>query len=82
MGALLVYDISNYESFENTKQWLKELRDFTDSNVVIMLVGNKADLRHLRKGIFNAAVAIKMSKVTCKAIFRAQMHISNFWQSV
>ena len=49
MGALLVYDISNYASFENTKQWLKELRDFTDSNVVIMLVGNKADLRHLRK---------------------------------
>ena len=51
MGALLVYDISNYASFENTKQWLKELRDFTDSNVVIMLVGNKADLRHLREAI-------------------------------
>ena len=51
MGALLVYDISNYASFENTKQWLKELRDFTDSNVVIMLVGNKADLRHLREDI-------------------------------
>ena len=44
-----MYDISNYASFENTKQWLKELRDFTDSNVVIMLVGNKADLRHLRE---------------------------------
>ena len=58
-----MYDISNYESFENTKQWLKELRDFTDSNVVIMLVGNKADLRHLRQGKFNAAVAIKISKV-------------------
>ena len=58
-----MYDISNYASFENTKQWLKELRDFTDSNVVIMLVGNKADLRHLRHGKFNAAVAITISKV-------------------
>lgn len=27
---------------------MKELRDHTDSNIVIMLVGNKADLRHLR----------------------------------
>ena len=55
VGALLVYDISNYASFENTKQWLKELRDFTDSNVVIMLVGNKADLRHLRDKKFSIA---------------------------
>jgi Ras-related protein Rab-11B len=27
---------------------LKELRDHADSNIVIMLVGNKSDLRHLR----------------------------------
>lgn len=30
------------------ERWLKELRDHTDTNIVIMLVGNKADLRHLR----------------------------------
>lgn len=30
------------------QRWLKELQDHTDSNVVIMLLGNKADLRHLR----------------------------------
>lgn len=35
-------------TFENIERWLKELRDHTDSNIVIMLVGNKADLRHLR----------------------------------
>lgn len=29
-------------------RWLKELRDHADSNIVIMLVGNKCDLRHLR----------------------------------
>jgi Ras-related protein Rab-11A len=27
---------------------LKELRDHADSNIVIMLVGNKSDLKHLR----------------------------------
>ncbi len=30
------------------ERWLKELRDHADSNIVIMLVGNKCDLRHLR----------------------------------
>ena len=33
---------------ENVERWLKELRDYADSNIVIMLVGNKSDLRHLR----------------------------------
>ncbi|KAI3828227.1 hypothetical protein L1987_02324 [Smallanthus sonchifolius] len=48
VGALLVYDTSRHVTFENVERWLKELRDHTDSNIVIMLVGNKADLRHLR----------------------------------
>ena len=48
VGAVIVYDIVNYLSYENVKRWLKELKDCTDSNLVIMLVGNKSDLRHLR----------------------------------
>jgi len=45
---LLVYDVTRHVTFENVERWLKELRDHTDANIVIMLVGNKADLRHLR----------------------------------
>lgn len=48
MGALLVYDISKHQTYENVTRWLKELRDHADANIVIMLVGNKSDLRHLR----------------------------------
>lgn len=48
MGALLVYDIAKHLTYENVERWLKELRDHADSNIVIMLVGNKSDLRHLR----------------------------------
>ena len=48
VGALLVYDISKSTSFENVTRWLKELRDHADNNIVIMLVGNKTDQRHLR----------------------------------
>ncbi|KAJ8603015.1 hypothetical protein CTAYLR_001558 [Chrysophaeum taylorii] len=48
VGALLVYDISKHVTFENVERWLKELRDHAEANIVVMLVGNKSDLRHLR----------------------------------
>ncbi|RWV93934.1 hypothetical protein BHE74_00047516 [Ensete ventricosum] len=48
LGAFLVYDVTKPKSFENANRWLKELRDHADSNIVIMLVGNKTDLKHLR----------------------------------
>lgn len=48
VGALLVYDISKHATYENVERWLKELRDHADTNIVISLVGNKSDLRHLR----------------------------------
>lgn len=48
VGALLVYDISKHSSFENVERWLKELRDHAEPNIVIMLVGNKSDLKHKR----------------------------------
>ncbi|KAH8114125.1 ras-domain-containing protein [Phellopilus nigrolimitatus] len=48
VGALLVYDIAKNMTYDNVQRWLKELRDHADSNIVIMLVGNKSDLRHLR----------------------------------
>jgi hypothetical protein len=48
VGALLVYDIAKHLTYENVERWLKELRDHADNNIVIMLVGNKCDLRHLR----------------------------------
>jgi Ras-related protein Rab-11A len=48
VGALLVYDITKQITFENVDRWLKELRDHSDPSTIIMLVGNKSDLRHLR----------------------------------
>ncbi|PIN17856.1 GTPase Rab11/YPT3, small G protein superfamily [Handroanthus impetiginosus] len=48
LGALLVYDVTKPTTFENVSRWLKELRDHADSNIVIMLIGNKTDLKHLR----------------------------------
>ena len=47
-GALLVYDITKRLTYENVERWLKVLRDKTDENIAIILVGNKSDLKELR----------------------------------
>eukprot|EP00826_Nyctotherus_ovalis_P017430 TRINITY_DN15135_c0_g2_i2.p1 TRINITY_DN15135_c0_g2~~TRINITY_DN15135_c0_g2_i2.p1 ORF type:complete len:213 (+),score=30.13 TRINITY_DN15135_c0_g2_i2:125-763(+) len=50
VGAILVYDITNRKSFESAcTQWLGELGNFSESNIVLMLVGNKCDLKDKRK---------------------------------
>ncbi|VVB08110.1 unnamed protein product [Arabis nemorensis] len=46
--ALILYDITNRTSFKNVEGWLKELRDHTDPDTVIGLIGTKSDLCHLR----------------------------------
>ncbi|KAK8661177.1 hypothetical protein V6N13_052076 [Hibiscus sabdariffa] len=48
VGALLVYDITKRQTFDNVQRWLRELRDHADSNIVVMMAGNKSDLNHLR----------------------------------
>lgn len=48
VGALLVYDITKRKTFENCARWLDEIRQHADPNCVIMLVGNKCDLKHIR----------------------------------
>ncbi|EEH17242.2 hypothetical protein PABG_07329 [Paracoccidioides brasiliensis Pb03] len=48
VGALLVYDTTKKQTFANCERWLKELREHADKNIVIMLVGNKIDEKHMR----------------------------------
>jgi GTPase SAR1 family protein len=44
-------DITRRNSFQNVSHWLKELRDHADSNIVIMLVGNKVDLSETSRAV-------------------------------
>mmetsp|Transcript_5387 Transcript_5387/g.7599 ORF Transcript_5387/g.7599 Transcript_5387/m.7599 type:complete len:197 (+) Transcript_5387:105-695(+) len=54
-AAIVVYDITNKESFNGAKSWVKELQRRGDPNVVIALAGNKADLQSKRKVNFEEA---------------------------
>lgn len=44
---MLVYDVTNAESFKNCRYWVDSIRCYADENVVIALVGNKCDLAQL-----------------------------------
>lgn len=56
-AAIIVYDITNPDSFTGAKSWVKELQRRGDPNVVIALAGNKADLESRRKVEFEEANA-------------------------
>ena len=48
-GAMVVYDVSKRDSFEAVERWLAELKQSCDPNIVVMIVGNKADLEQERE---------------------------------
>lgn len=56
-GALLVYDITRRDTFKHLSRWLEEARQHSQSNMVIMLIGNKNDLEHRRAVSFEEGKA-------------------------
>jgi len=48
-GIILVYDVSNRESFEALPRWYSELETYVSSSVVKILVGNKVDKEFSRQ---------------------------------
>lgn len=48
-GALLVYDITDAESFRKVRTWVRELRRIVGEDISICIAGNKSDLHRNRK---------------------------------
>ncbi|XP_026874372.1 ras-related protein Rab-41 isoform X3 [Electrophorus electricus] len=54
-AAVVVYDIANLNSFQQTSKWIDDVRTERGSDVIIMLVGNKTDLADKRQVSVEAA---------------------------
>lgn len=52
-GIIVVYDVTDAESFNNVKQWLHEIDRYASENVNKLLVGNKSDLTSKRAVTFD-----------------------------
>lgn len=48
-GIILIYDVTNLESFENIKSWMDQIKNNSGDNVIKILVGNKIDMKDKRK---------------------------------
>ena len=48
-GAFIVYDTTRRETFESVEKWYNEIKSLSDKNIVILMVGNKSDLKLLRQ---------------------------------
>lgn len=47
-GIVVVYDITKQATFNGIERWMKEVKDYSPPNSKVLLIGNKADLLHLR----------------------------------
>ena len=43
MGIILVFDLTNKTTFDNLRNWIRQIRKNTDENVCKLIMGNKAD---------------------------------------
>lgn len=48
MGIIIVYDVTDRNSFNNIKTWLKSVEQHCDYNIKIILLANKCDLENHR----------------------------------
>ena len=52
-GILLIYDVTDKESFKNLSNWLIEIEKNASKNVLKVLIGNKTDLEEKRVITYN-----------------------------
>lgn len=48
MGFILMYDITNEDSFNSVQDWLTQIKTYSWGNAQVILVGNKCDMEDER----------------------------------
>ncbi|KAF6200959.1 hypothetical protein GE061_005406 [Apolygus lucorum] len=69
-GAILVYDITDEDSFQKVKNWVKELKKMLGSEICLSIAGNKVDLDKERN------VPVEVAEEYAKAVGAIHFHTS------
>uniref|UniRef100_UPI00358EC976 ras-related protein Rab-21 isoform X1 n=1 Tax=Myxine glutinosa TaxID=7769 RepID=UPI00358EC976 len=69
-GAILVYDITDEDSFQKVKNWVKELRKMLGNEICLCIVGNKTDLEADRH------VSVQEAEEYAKSVGAQHFHTS------
>lgn len=54
-AAILMFDLTSYESYESMKSWVTELKVHLEEPVIMCVVGNKCDMNAFRQVLFKEA---------------------------
>ena len=54
-GVIIVYDVTDPNSFANTRNWIQEIHRYAGEDVQVMLIGNKSDLTERKLVDYNTA---------------------------
>jgi len=69
-GAILVYDITDEDSFQKVKNWVKELKKMLGSDICLIIAGNKIDLEKQR------TVPVEEAEEYAKSVGATHFHTS------
>lgn len=69
-GAILVYDITDEDSFQKVKNWVKELKKMLGSEICLTIAGNKIDLEKDRN------VPVEVAEEYAKTVGATHYHTS------
>jgi len=83
-GVILVYDVSNRESFEALPRWLSELDTYVSPEVVKIVVGNKLDKEYSRQvpTAEGAAFAARMGCLFVEASAKTAVGVTETFSEV
>lgn len=80
-GIILVYDITNRQSFENLDKWIEKIQSCSQPGSIVYIVGNKSDLHDDRVVSFVEAqvydVKLMSTILICcnKQYYRLELHL-------
>lgn len=75
-GAMIIYDLTNKDSFIKMNKWIKDVKDNAPKNIIIMVVGNKSDLSEKKIDLGSELNPFKQNYMYCEVSAKNGTNIS------